>query len=54
MNTFFTQRGYRLTLDESVCLSAQVHRSHFYFRFKTLLVVSTRTHADILPSMFCR
>jgi hypothetical protein len=29
MNTFFAQRGYRLTLDESVRLSAQVHRSHF-------------------------
>jgi hypothetical protein len=54
MNTFFAQRGYRLTLDESVRLSAQVRRSHFYFRFKTLLVVSTRTHADILPSVFRR
>jgi hypothetical protein len=29
MNTFFAQRGYRLTLDESIRLSAQVHRSHF-------------------------
>jgi hypothetical protein len=54
MNTFFAQRGYRLTLDESVRLSAQVRRSHFYFRFKTLLVVSTRTHAEILPSVFRR
>jgi hypothetical protein len=31
MNTFFAQRGFRLTLDESVRLSAQVRRSHFYF-----------------------
>jgi hypothetical protein len=54
MNTFFAQRGFRLTLDESVRLSAQVCRSHFYFLFKTLLVVSTRTHADILPSVFRR
>jgi hypothetical protein len=51
MNTFFAQRGFRLTLDESVRLSAQVRRSHFYFRFKTLLVVSTRAHADVLPSV---
>jgi hypothetical protein len=54
MNTFFAQRGYRLTLDESVRLSAQVRQSHFYSRFKTLLVVSTRTHADMLPSVFRR
>jgi hypothetical protein len=54
MNTFFAQRGFRLTLDESVRLSAQVRRSHFYFRFTTLLVVSTRTHADILPSVIRR
>jgi hypothetical protein len=33
MNTFFAQRGFRLTLDESVRLSAQVHRSHPCFRF---------------------
>jgi hypothetical protein len=51
MNTFFAQRGFCLTLDESVRLSAQVRRSHFYFRFKTLLVVSTRAHADVLPSV---
>jgi hypothetical protein len=37
MNTFFAQRGYRLTLDESVRLSAQVRRSHIYFRFKAPL-----------------
>jgi hypothetical protein len=54
MNTFFAQRGFRLTMDESVRLSAQVHRSHFYFRFKALLVVSTRAHAGVLPSVFCR
>jgi hypothetical protein len=29
MNTFFAQRGYRLTLNEFVRLSAQVHRSNF-------------------------
>jgi hypothetical protein len=51
MNTFFAQRGSRLTLDESVRLSAQVRRSHFYFHFKTLLVVSTRANADVLPSV---
>jgi hypothetical protein len=54
MNTFFAQCGYRLTLDESVRLSAQVRRSHFYPRFKTLLVVSPRTRAEILPSVFRR
>jgi hypothetical protein len=51
MNTFFAQRGSRLTLDESVLLSAQVRRSHFYFRFKTLLLVSTRANANVLPLM---
>jgi hypothetical protein len=34
MNTFFAQRGFRLTLDESVHLSAQVCRSDFYFCFE--------------------
>jgi hypothetical protein len=29
MNTFFAQRGYQLTLDESARLSAQVRRSYF-------------------------
>jgi hypothetical protein len=43
MNTFFAQRGFRLTLDESVRLSAQIRRSHFYFLFKT--------HTDALPSV---
>jgi hypothetical protein len=54
MNTFFAQCGHRLTLDESARLSAQVCRSHFYSRFKTLLVASPRTHADILPSVYRR
>jgi hypothetical protein len=54
MNTFFAQRGSRLTLEESVRLSAQVRRSHFCFCFKTLLVVSTRANADVLPSVFRR
>jgi hypothetical protein len=54
MNTFVAQRGFRLTLDESVRLSAQVHRSHLYFRFKTLPVVSICAHADVLPSVFRR
>jgi hypothetical protein len=49
MNTFFAQRGYRLTLEESVRLSAQVRRSHFCFLFKTLLVVSTRTMLTYCP-----
>jgi hypothetical protein len=30
MNTFFAERGTCLTLDESVCLSAQVQRSDLY------------------------
>jgi hypothetical protein len=50
-NTFFAQRGFHLTLDESVHLSAQVRRSHFCFCFKTLLVVSTHANADVLPSV---
>jgi hypothetical protein len=54
MNTFFAQCGSRITLDESVRLSAQVRRSHFYFRFKTPLVVSTRANDDVLPSVSCR
>jgi hypothetical protein len=54
MNTFFAQRGFHLTLDESVRLSSQVRRSHYYLRFKTLPVVSTRAHADMLPSVFHR
>jgi hypothetical protein len=31
MNTFFAERGSRLTLDEFVCLSAQVRRSNLHF-----------------------
>jgi hypothetical protein len=31
MNTFFAERRSRLTLDESVRLSAQVRQSTFYF-----------------------
>jgi hypothetical protein len=54
MNTFFAQRGYRLTLDESVRLSAQVHRSHFCSCFKVPLVVSSHAYSDMLPSLFCR
>jgi hypothetical protein len=54
MNTFFSQRVYRLTLDESARLSAQVCRSHSYSRFEALLVMPLRSCADILPSMYCR
>jgi hypothetical protein len=50
MNTFFAQRGYRLTLDESARLGAQVCRSHSYSCFETLLVMPLRTRVDILPS----
>jgi hypothetical protein len=49
MNTFFAQRGSRLTLDESVRLSAQVRGSHFYFRFKTLPSVWTHANSILLP-----
>jgi hypothetical protein len=38
MNPFFAERGSRLTLDESFCLSAQVQRSDLRF----CLVVPTR------------
>jgi hypothetical protein len=54
MNTFFAQCGFRLMLDESVRLSAQVRRSHFIFALRTLIMVSTRTRADVLPSVFRR
>jgi hypothetical protein len=54
MNTFFAQRGYRLTLDESARLSAQVCRSHSNSCFEALLVMPLRTCADMLPSMCCR
>jgi hypothetical protein len=54
MNTFFAQRGYHLTLDESARLSAQICRSHAYSRFEALLVMPLRTCVDILPSMYRR
>jgi hypothetical protein len=54
MNTFFAERGSCLTLDESVRLSAQVHRSNLYFCSKTLLSVSTHDDAIVLPFMSCR
>jgi hypothetical protein len=53
MNTF-AERGSCLTLDESVRLSAQVHRSNLYFCSKTLLLVSTDDDAIVLPLMSCR
>jgi hypothetical protein len=37
LNTFFAERGSRLTLDESVRLSAQVRRNDFYFCSNTPL-----------------
>jgi hypothetical protein len=48
MNTFFAERGSRLTLDESV------RRSNLYFCSKTLLLVSTHDDAIVLPLMPCR
>jgi hypothetical protein len=54
MNTFFAERGSRLTLDESVRLSAHVRRSNFYFHSKTLLLVSTHDDAIVLPLMSLR
>jgi hypothetical protein len=48
MNTFFAERGSRLTLDESVRLSAQVHRNNFYFCSNTPLLVPTRDDAIML------
>jgi hypothetical protein len=36
-NTFFAERGSRLTLDESVRLSAQVRQHDFYFRINAPL-----------------
>jgi hypothetical protein len=54
MNTFFAQRGYRLTLDESARLSAQVHRSHLCPSFKVALVVYSHAYFDTLPPLFCR
>jgi hypothetical protein len=54
MNTFFAQRGYCLTLDESARLSAQVHRSYLCPSFKVALVVSSHAYFDMLPPLFCR
>jgi hypothetical protein len=54
MNTFFAECGYRLMLDESVRLRAQVRRSNLYFRSKTLFLVSTRDDVIVLPFMSCR
>jgi hypothetical protein len=54
MNTFFAQRGYRLTMNESARLSAQVRQSSSYSHFELLLVMPLRTCADILPLMYCR
>jgi hypothetical protein len=54
MNIFFAERESRLTLDESVRLSAQVRRSTLYFCSKTLPFVSTHDDAIVLPLMSCR
>jgi hypothetical protein len=54
MNTFFAERGSRLTLDESVLLSAQVRQSNLYFCSNTPLLVSTHDDAIMLPLMPCR
>jgi hypothetical protein len=54
MNTFFAQRGYRLTLDGSARLSDQVRRSRFCSCFKALKAASSRSYFDMLPSLFCR
>jgi hypothetical protein len=48
MNTFFAERGSRLTLDKSVRLSAQVRRNNFYFCSNTPLLVPTRDDAIML------
>jgi hypothetical protein len=54
MNTFFAERGSRLTLDESVRLSAQVRQSNLYFCSNTPLLVSTHDDKIMLPLMPCR
>jgi hypothetical protein len=54
MNTFFAQRGYRLTLDESARLSAQVCRSCFCPSSMVSLKVHSHKYLDTLPSLFCR
>jgi hypothetical protein len=50
MNTFFAQRGYQLTLDESERLSAQVRRNCVFL----LLKAHPRRYSNTLPSLFCR
>jgi hypothetical protein len=54
MNTFFAQRRYRLTLDKSARLSAQVRRSYLSPSFKVALVVYSHAYFDTLPPLFCR
>jgi hypothetical protein len=54
MNTFFAQRGYQLTLDESARLSAQVRRSYFLLLFMVALKVYFRKYFNTLPSLFRR
>jgi hypothetical protein len=54
MNTFFAERGSRLTLDESARLSAQVRRSSFYFCSNTPVSVPTPDDAIMLSLMLCR
>jgi hypothetical protein len=54
MNTFFAERGSRLTLDESARLSAQVRRSSFYFCSNTTVSVPTPDDAIMLSLMLCR
>jgi hypothetical protein len=53
MNTFFVERGSRLTLDESVRLSAQVRRSSFHFCSNTPILVPTPDDAIMLSLMLC-
>jgi hypothetical protein len=54
MNTFFAERGSRLTLAELVRLSAQVRRSSFYFYSNTPCLVPTPDDAIMLSLMLCR
>jgi hypothetical protein len=54
MNTFFAQRGYQLTLDESARLSAQVRRSYFLLMLMIALKVYFRKYFDTLPTLFRR
>jgi hypothetical protein len=54
INTFFAERGSRLTLDELVHLSAQVRLSSFYFCSNTPLLVPTHDDAIMLSLMLCR